>query len=129
MPLLSVHSTRLRFLYLKPRFHVRYLFMIMSFRMQGYKKDLITWERLGRKYNKESLKIFRNVKNHLEKKAPKKDDLDKFGECVGCLEGLIIDFQKPFSSIWKQSSTIHFVNSTRYWLDTMRSLTRYDSLI
>ena len=53
--------------------------MIMPFRMQGYKKDLITWERLGRKYNKESLKIFRNVKNHLEKKAPKKDDLDKFG--------------------------------------------------
>ena len=53
--------------------------MILKLRMQGYKKDLITWERLGRKYNKESLKIFRNVKNHLEKKAPKKEDLDKFG--------------------------------------------------
>ena len=98
--------------------------------MQGYKKDLISWERLARKYNKESLKLFRSVKNHLEKKAPKKEDLDKFGWCVGCLEGcLIIDFQKPFSSIWKQSSTTHFVNSTRYWLHMTRSLTRYDSLI
>jgi len=47
--------------------------------MQGYKKDLISWERLGRKYNKESLKFFRSVKTHLEKKAPKKEDLDKFG--------------------------------------------------
>ena len=53
--------------------------MNFDFRMQGYKKDLISWERLGRKYNKESLKLFRSIKNHLEKKAPKKEDMDKFG--------------------------------------------------
>ena len=45
-----------------------------------FKKELMNWERLGKRYNKESLKIFKTLKSQLEKKAPNKDDLDKFGK-------------------------------------------------
>ena len=43
------------------------------------KKELTNWDRLGRKYNKEAMKIFASIKSHLEKKAPNQNDLDKFG--------------------------------------------------
>lgn len=43
------------------------------------KKELLNWERLAKRYNKESLKIFKTLKSQLEKKSPNKDDLDKFG--------------------------------------------------
>ena len=43
------------------------------------KKDMISWERLGRKYNKEAMKHFNNIKNHLEKNPPNEKDLNKFG--------------------------------------------------
>ena len=43
------------------------------------KKELINWERLGKRYNKDAMKIFRNIKNHFDKKAPNQDDLNKFG--------------------------------------------------
>ena len=45
-----------------------------------FKKELLNWERLAKRYNKESLKIFKALKCQLEKKAPSKDDLDKFGK-------------------------------------------------
>ena len=43
------------------------------------KKEILNWERLAQRYNKESLKIFKTLKCQLEKKPPNKDDLDKFG--------------------------------------------------
>ena len=43
------------------------------------KNELIKWDRLGRKYNKDAMKIFINIKSQLEKRAPNQDDLDKFG--------------------------------------------------
>ena len=50
------------------------------FRMQtSLKKEITNWERLGKRYHKDSMKIFRNIKNQLEKKAPNREDLNKFG--------------------------------------------------
>ena len=43
------------------------------------KKEITSWERLGKRYHKDSMKIFRNIKNQLEKKAPNREDLNKFG--------------------------------------------------
>ena len=43
------------------------------------KKELSNWERLGRRYNKESMKIFKTIKVQLEKKAPNKEEMEKFG--------------------------------------------------
>ena len=53
------------------------LINLIPFRMS--KKELLNWERLAKRYNKESLKIFKTLKSQLEKKSPNKDDLDKFG--------------------------------------------------
>ena len=44
------------------------------------KKEILNWERLAKRYNKESLKIFKTLKCQLEKKPPNKDDLDIFGK-------------------------------------------------
>ena len=43
------------------------------------KKDLTSWERLGKRYNKEAMKIFRNIKSQLDKNPPNQEDLNKFG--------------------------------------------------
>ena len=43
------------------------------------KKELTNWERLSKRYNKESMKYFRAIKTMLEKKPPNKEDLNKFG--------------------------------------------------
>ena len=44
------------------------------------KRDLSNWERLGKRYNKDAMKIFRNIKNHFGKNPPNKEELNKFGE-------------------------------------------------
>ena len=65
--------------FLRPRLLVKIINFVF-FRMQsGLKKEITNWERLGKRYHKDSMKIYRNIKNQLEKKAPNREDLNKFG--------------------------------------------------
>ena len=69
----------MKFQFLRPRLLVEIINFVF-FRMQsGLKKEITNWERLGKRYHKDSMKIFRNIKNQLEKKAPNREDLNKFG--------------------------------------------------
>ena len=69
----------MKFRFLRPRLLVENVNFI-SFRMQSsLKKEITNWERLGKRYHKDSMKIFRNIKIQLEKKAPNREDLNKFG--------------------------------------------------
>ena len=67
------------FQFLRPRLLVK-ISIFDPFRMQSsLKKEITNWERLGKRYHKDAMKIFRNIKNQLEKKAPNREDLNKFG--------------------------------------------------
>ena len=69
----------MKFQFLRPRLLVKIINFVF-FRMQSsLKKEITNWERLGKRYHKDSMKIFRNIKNQLEKKAPNREDLNKFG--------------------------------------------------
>ena len=48
--------------------------------MQALKKELTKWERACRRYNKESLKVFKSIKTMLEKKNPDQKQIEMFGK-------------------------------------------------
>ena len=63
------------------------------------KKEITNWERLGKRYHKDAMKIFRNIKNQLEKKAPNREDLNKFGKIQSSLNSSLIRHSEIFLTI------------------------------
>ena len=47
--------------------------------MQALKKEMTKWERSVKRYNKESLKVFKTMKNLLSKNHPDSKQIEMFG--------------------------------------------------